>query len=275
MKPLAVIPLKDNNGDEISYLESFASTCNAEMIYTCNENGEKVAVGLFVTDSFYRTSGINPEECEKYSSEGYDESIANGNWIAWQEECVTEEATEPEVKSEDDSEACKANVIWVYKVKKGKKTQDKKKKPTLREIKRSLREIKSMNVAYAENRKHHVSKKEKVFKVTVDGVKKRRKKMKCIDKTFPVLTCIRGRVFDSKFTVKVKMLKVKKFIRTSLSVTSVQYIALIFFQMFVCLFHFSIIFLQGDVAAGNQEYQGSTAYIGMQKYLWSIMKRVF
>ena len=121
MKPLAFIPLKDNNGDEISYLESFASTCNAEMIYASNENGEKVAVGVFVTDSFYGTSGMNPEECEKYSSEGYDESIANGNWIAVQEECVTEEATEPEVKNEADSEACKADVIRVYKVKKGKK----------------------------------------------------------------------------------------------------------------------------------------------------------
>ena len=104
-----------------------------------------------------------------------------------------------------------------------------------------------MNVAYAENRKDHVSKKEKVFKVSVDGVKKRRKKMKCTDKTFPVPTCIHGRVFDCKFTVNVKMLKVKKFITTSLSVTSVQYIALFFFSNVCAMISFLNYFLAGRV----------------------------
>ena len=65
LKPLAVIPLKENNGDEISYLENFASSSNAQMIYACNELGEKVAVGLFVTESFYSTSKTEPEEAKE------------------------------------------------------------------------------------------------------------------------------------------------------------------------------------------------------------------
>ena len=135
LKPVAVIPLKESNSHEISYLESFATSSNSQMVYACNENGEKVAVGIIVTESFYGSSENSAEAeviCEP-----------NAAWIAAEEECVTEDLKSKDLKQEIANEVDKEKVVHVYKVNKGKRKEEVRKKRTLKQIKKNIEHSKA------------------------------------------------------------------------------------------------------------------------------------
>ena len=152
---------------------------------------------------------------------------------------MTEEPIVQEVKNEIGSEVCKADVIQVYKVKKGKKKEERIKRPTLCEIKRRLKQSKTNKTGCGEKRISNVSKKEKIVKVSVGGVKKRRKRMKSIDKAFPVPSYICHMKFDSKCTVNVNMVNKRNFINFWLN-----YMSLIdSFQVYLLQFPLSFISL--------------------------------
>ena len=138
LRPIAVIPL---NGPEdeshISYLKSFATASNSEMIYACNELGEKVAIGLYVTESFNSNSNQVIGQCKEEKE--YEKINLHGR-LGAVEECSTEEIEGN--KEQINVSKQKENVIRVYKVNKGKKKRasDKtgvhgKQKFTLKEIK--------------------------------------------------------------------------------------------------------------------------------------------
>ena len=57
MKPLAVIPLETISQSQLTAMQQFADGSNSQMVYACDELGNNVAVGLFVTDEPNKLSG--------------------------------------------------------------------------------------------------------------------------------------------------------------------------------------------------------------------------
>ena len=94
LRPIAVIPLNKGNHENMGLHENFARTSNSQMIYACNEYGEKVAVGLFVTENFNAHYAKTKEDYKVEESSLSNEVNLYGQWVAAQEECVTD-SSEP------------------------------------------------------------------------------------------------------------------------------------------------------------------------------------
>ena len=139
LRPLAVIPLNDGNAEEISTLENFAATSNSQMIYACNELGEKVAVGLFVTENFNVTCPDTNDLALQESFQLPSQSTGNDAWVGAEEECVTEIGKEVVNEAKPDN---KTDVICLYKVNKGTKKETRKKNVGVKRMK-TLQEIKN------------------------------------------------------------------------------------------------------------------------------------
>ena len=202
--PIAVIPLNEGNHENMGLLENFAHTSNSQMIYACNEYGEKVAVGLFITENF---NAHNAETKEDYKVE--ESSLSNevnlyGQWVAAQEECVTD-SSEP-VKEDMMLAKSTTEVVWVYKVNKGKKKSEPKKKITLNRLK-TLKEIKSKvkvnaqseQIASSKSKSKTCTKVEEFSSHCPVVAKVRRGHKRNQDKAYPVPNSIRHVKFHSEF----------------------------------------------------------------------------
>ena len=114
LKPLAVIPLNEASKSDLTCLQQFAQASNSEMVYACDEFGNNLAVGLFVTTAF------EDEKCkgEKVKHEDIEESkgidLSEANWVGAVEECVTESKEVYHEEVEVDSE--KELGVRIYKV---------------------------------------------------------------------------------------------------------------------------------------------------------------
>ena len=136
---MAVFPQDDVKHEEVSSLEQFAAVSNSEMVYACDEFGNKIAVGVIVSNSF-DVSPTNEDISKIESSSCIDlDQSANGSWVGAMEECATEEIE----NIQTDEQSQPKDEIRVYKVQKGKPKQkfsgqkQGRKLKTLAEIKKS------------------------------------------------------------------------------------------------------------------------------------------
>ena len=204
LKRIAVIPFNEGTNDQVGLLENFALSLNSQMVYACNEYGEQVAVGIFVTENFEVGNRDARKDCEVAEKSEVNEFDANNDWVAAQEECVTDNFEK--VAQENISLDKNCEVVCIYKVKKGKKKVDQKKNLRVNQLK-TLKEIKS-------SVKVHVKKEKVVSQQNLSNAEsdilpirtedshhtaRRRCGKREVDKTFPVPMSVRHMRIKSEF----------------------------------------------------------------------------
>ena len=205
LQPIAAITLNEETDSKIGLLENFAATSNSHMVYAYNEAGEKVAVGIFVTENFDENACNNCSNCYlRYEDADDDQKInGNGQWVAAEEECVSESTAD--IKNDGPSDkSCK--VVRVYKVNKGKnkattkRSFEGKKANTLNEIKNSIKSsVKKENLVRL--RPKLKRRRKRIVKDSNYGAacKKRKHRKRKEDRTFPVSNSIRHLKFECEF----------------------------------------------------------------------------
>ena len=109
LQPLAVIPIEQPDPAHSGDLQSFANQVNAPLVYACDEFGNQIAVGVFVTDSFGQ---IQDKKAE--FGEVKVDGNPNPNWVGAVEECCS--AENEIVSVEEEMEGPSKPLIRVYKV---------------------------------------------------------------------------------------------------------------------------------------------------------------
>ena len=168
-------------------------TDKSEMVYAVDSSGNKIAIGLFVTDSFALES--NTDIKAEFDNTVKSNDNPNRNWVTAVEECVT---VENDV-CEDMEDNQPIQPIPVYKVKRARKLNrkgkmDKKENPkTLRELMKIPSTMKKSNATCMPKKNE------------TEGNSKRKrgkimKKRKIQDKCFPKPSCLQNVIFPCKFT---------------------------------------------------------------------------
>ena len=114
LQPLAVVQLDESTTNESSSLEKLATDSNSEMVYACDEFGNPIAVGVFVTESF--SNLVSPNENSQFQ-EGQIHRKADPTWVGAVEECATNVDKVHSIDAE--IEPARKPLIRVYKVNKG------------------------------------------------------------------------------------------------------------------------------------------------------------
>ena len=197
LKPIAVISLNGNdNNVQVSTLENFATASNSQLVYACNEFGERIAVGLYVTESFTDNSA----DFDKNSKmKPIQANAENEKWIGAVEECVTQETKDIKTGMSVNNDA--KNSIKLYKVNKGKRKQSTAKSGCGKKH-LTLKEIKKKRSLSQKGSRTSSSKCTSVI-IVQKSVKKRKRKKKKDDKTFPVPKSIRDLKFERKRKLKL------------------------------------------------------------------------
>ena len=168
-----------------------ANSTNSKVVYTLNDDGQEIAVSLFVTESFhkkdhddYDCQDVNVDENDvKSLSPGID----NSSWVAAEEICVTDytnNVNEEEIKPEMD----RSKLVKVYKFNKGKGHSQQQKK--LNEMKRRPSLTPKVKLLNKSGTRHRLAKMEKV-KVHREMRKKSKKRKVKTDLTFPMPQTVR------------------------------------------------------------------------------------
>ena len=101
LQPFAVLPY-EGESQEVSTLQQFASLSNSEMVYACDELGNKIAVGVLVNNEFgLQDNKFDDFSIQNSSTVAVDDS-ANASWVAAIEECTTEVKENDEKDRETD-----------------------------------------------------------------------------------------------------------------------------------------------------------------------------
>ena len=207
LKPFVVIPLQDAAGEDVSYMESFARSSNSEMVYACDEQGNKLAFGLFVTDSFEQEAGhadiikqFAGKDNEEIKNESSAEIFSDTQFVGAVEECVSE-PTALEVEKNQETKVPKLNIIRVYKVNKGKvKKQSGRDLKSLKKGNEKVFRSKDTKVKASRNKgvSYHLSRKKGNFTNNTKKVKKPRRRNH--DRSFKVPQYVKIATYQRKYT---------------------------------------------------------------------------